>query len=358
MKITVDGQLLADAVKTLRSVTLGTTVQLEVVPNFLKLTCVNGSQSLMTTVPTKLVEKSKYRECALDLDAFATASTKLKGVTLSFTDSSVTIISGRYKAELIAHQFEKQQVIPESEKTKGIRIKPKFIDALSKLIPKLELSPLLPTYDYVPFGIKVSKEGTFIASYDFYQAAFVQVSELTGDFSFVLPSNIFATLTKELKGQDYNLIVTESSVYAYNDNFEFAATIPQVEGTSTVSFEEMQELHKQLKSVIKKDGVSIKLSTEAITQLLGNGRAVYEKDASFEFDIRGDKCKLELKSSSGRISCVLILDEKTTDVKFSCDFHFFSSLMKKAGSKLNLLLIPDRMLLFRNSPITYMMSLS
>lgn len=358
MKIEIDGDQLAEGIKTIRNVTAGATIHLEVVPNFLRLTAVNGGSALTTSVPMKLIEKSKVRACALDSAAFATSLTKLKVVQFEFLESSLVIRSGRYKAELIAHQYEKQVVIPEGEKEKGIKIKKSFIDKLSAILPKLELQPLLSTYAFVPFGVKVTREGAFIASYDFYQAAFVQMEDVKGDFEFVLPNNVFSMLAKEMKGQDYQLVITETSVYAYNDIFEYATAIPQSE-SSTVSFDDMQQLHSSLKGTTKKSGVGIKLKSEAIVQMIENGRAIYEKDSTFEFEIKGDKCKLELKSSSGKISTVIMLEEKAArDIAFSCDFHFFSTLMKKAGASIKLTVIPERMLLFTNKPVIYMMSLS
>jgi len=358
MKIEIDGDLLAEAVKTVRNITAGATTHVEVEGSFLRLTSVNGGTALMTSIPVKVIEKSKHKALALDSNAFSTSLSKLKAVTFEFSDSSLTIKSGRYKAELIAHQYEKQVVIPEGEKEKGIKIKTKFIEKLSSILPKLELQPLLSTYAFVPFGVKVTKQGAFIASYDFYQAAFVQMEEITGDFEFVLPNNVFSLLAKEMKGQDYQLVITETSVYAYNDVFEYATAIPQSE-SSTVSFDDMQQLHSTLKGTTKKSGVGVKLKTEAINQMIENGRAIYEKDSTFEFDIKGDKCKLELKSSSGKISTVVMLEEKAgKDIAFSCDFHFFSSMMKKAGPTVKLTVIPERMLLFVNKPVIYMMSLS
>lgn len=358
MKIQIDGPLLIDAVKTLKNLIGGSTTFLEVTPNFLKLSATNNGNSFSTSVPIKVLEKSKNRTCALDSTALSTALTKLKDVTFKLGDSSLVITSGRYTAEMITHQFEAQQVIPESEKTKGITIKSSFLDKIIDLVPKLELQPLLSTYDYVPFGVKVTKEGAFLASFDFYQAAFVSSDEIKGNFEFVMPNNIFSVLAKEIKSQDYKLIVTDSTIYAYNDVFEYAAAVPQSDGNN-VSFSDMQELYASLKTMVKKEGVSVKLSAESINQMLENGKAIYEKDSSFEFKIAGDKCRLELKSSSGKVSTTIMLAEKASkDVTFSCDFHFFSTIMKKAGSMIQLKVIPDKMILFTNKPVIFMMGLS
>ncbi len=358
MKIQIEGTLLIDAVKTLRNLIGGSTIFLEVTSNFLKLSATNNGNSFLTSVPLKILEKSKRKTCALDSTALATALTKLKDVVFKISESSLTITSGRYTAEIITHQFEAQQVVPESEKTKGLSIKSSFLEKIVDLVPKLELQPLLSTYDYVPFGIKVTKEGAFLASFDFYQAAFVNTEDIKGNLEFVMPNNIFSTLAKEIKGQDYKLLITDSTIYAYNDVFEYAAAMPQSDG-NTVSFSDMQDLYASLKGMVKKDGVSVKLSAESINQMLENGKAIYEKDSTFEFKIVDDKCRLELKSSSGKISTTILLAEKASkNVTFSCDFHFFSSIMKKAGSTIQLKVIPDKMLLFTNKPVIFMMGLS
>lgn len=358
MKIQVDGSLLVDAVKTLKNLIGGSTTFLEVTPNFLKISATNNGSSFLTSVPIQVLEKSKNRTCALDSTALATALTKLKDVKLKVSESSLTITSGRYTAEMITHQFEAQQVVPESEKTKGLSIKSSFLEKIVDLVPKLELQPLLSTYDYVPFGVKVTKEGAFLASFDFYQAAFVNDETIKGNFEFVMPNNIFSTLAKEIKSQDYKLIVTDSTIYAYNDVFEYAAAVPQSDGNN-ISFSDMQELYASLKKTIKKEGVSVKLSAESINQMLENGKAIYEKDSTFDFKIEGDKCRLELRSSSGKVSTTIMLSEKASkNVAFSCDFHFFSSIMKKAGSTIQLKVIPDKMILFTNKPVIFMMGLS
>lgn len=360
MKIQIDGVVLADAVKTLRAVVGGATTYIEVTPNFMKMTSVGDGSSFMISVPIKILEKSKNRSVALDSIAFATSLTKVKDVVFEFGASSLVIKSGRYKADLITHQFEQQVVIPEGEKDKGIKIKAKFIDKIKGLVPKLELTPLLPTYQFVPFGVKLTKDKAFLASFDFYQAAFVSTKEITGAVEFVMPNNVFSLLTRELKGQDYQLVITESVIYAYNEVFEYAAPMPQAGQADQVSFDDMQALYANLKTRIVKEGIDIKVKTEAITQMMENGRAVYERDSSFEFTVTGDKCKLELKSSVGKISNTIMLDERVKkDVSFVCDFHFFSSMMKKvSGTTLTLTVIPGAMLLFKSKPAIYMMTLS
>jgi hypothetical protein len=357
MKIEVDGPILSDAIKALKSLIGGVNTFIDVGPSFLKLSSTYNGNSFMTTVPIKVTEKSKHRQCAIDSTALQAAVSRLKKMEITLGESSLKVKSGRYTAEIVTHQFEAQQVVPDSEKKKGVPIKSKFLTKISELLPKLELQPLLSTYDYVPFGVKVTEDGAFLASFDYYQAAFVNTDEVKGKFEFVLPNNIFSMLAKEIKNQDYNLVITESAVYAYNDNFEYAAAMPQAD-TNNVSFADMRSLYGDLKKMIKSDGIQVKLKAEAINQIIENGKAIYDKDSTFEFQIKGDKCKLDLRSSSGKVSTMIMLEAKTKDLTFSCDFNFFSSLMKKAGQNITLVVIPDRMLLLKNSPVMYMMSLS
>ena len=117
----------------------------------------------------------------------------------------------------------------------------------------------------------------------------------------------------------------------------------------------MLALYKSLKT--EKSGTKIKLKTEGVNQLIENSKAVYEKDSTFTFTTKGDKCKLELKSSFGSMTSLIMLEEAPPkDVSFSCDFSFFSTLLSKAPATLELR-VNDRMMLFKNGNVTYLLSL-
>jgi hypothetical protein len=355
MKIKVDSDLLSATIKTLQRVAQVAQLSVEVTKTDLKIRGTNGGSSCLMFCPCKVTTKSEHRKFSVTAEALATAISKRKEVEITVTESAIEINSARYKVELLTSAYEELEIIPEEVKTnKALKLKTKFIDALRTNLPKIELKPLLALYQYVPIGIKSTDEGTFVACFDSFQSAFYFDPELKGKMEFTLPSNIFLMLAREFKDQAYSISITDSAVYAYNEVFELSVALAQAEGEQ-VTLEHMLSLYENLKK--EKGGVRIKVKTEGINALIENSRAVYDKDSTFTFTTKGNKCKLELKSAYGSMTSMVMLDEEPKkDVSFSCDFMFFSTLLAKAPATLDLR-VNDRMMLFTNKPVTYLLSL-
>lgn len=357
MKIKVDGDLLVATIKTLQKVVQVQALAIKVIPNFLQIVGVGNGNSCLMSCPCNIVEKSKHRTFTVGANNLLDALSKRKEVQLEIEDSALKVSSSRYAAELLVQPFEEVVVVPEEIKTSkdGIKLSDKFLEAIRTNLSKIELKPLMALYDYLPFGIKATKEGTFISCFDPFQSAFYYDKELKGDLEFTLPVNVFSVLAKEFKGQNYKLVVSDTSIYAFNDSFELAIARPQTEGQQ-ITITDMLELFQSLKEQ-KGKAFKIVLKTEGINSMLENARSVYEKDSVFTFETKGDKCKLELKSSYGRVTSTVMLDEKPSkDVKFSCDFNFFSTLLSKAPATLELR-VTDKLMMFVNKPVTYLLSL-
>jgi hypothetical protein len=356
MKISIDTPELSNALKLLKSLVEPSLVSFTVGKHFTKIVGSNKGNAMSVSIPTKVLESSENTSFSIDANALSTAIARRKHIDLEVGASEVLILSKAYRVELLIQQFDSQVVIPkEVKENKGLKIKQEFLNALQKRLSKIELKPLLSTYDYVPIGIRSTDKGTFVACYDFYQAAFFYDKEMTGKMDFVVPSNTFTSLAREIKDQNYTISITESAVYAYNEVFEISLAIPQSEGEQ-VKFDDMITLYKGLKEL--KGSIMLKMKTDRINAMLENASAVYEKDAMFTFSVKGNKCKLELKSSSGKVESLMELEEAAKeDIAFNCDFGFFKALLTKAPPMLELQVIPDRMLLFQNKPIIYMVSL-
>lgn len=352
---TVDSDLLGGTIKTLQRIAQVTSISVEVTKGNLLVTGTGNGNSCAINLPCKVTEKSAATKFSIAADTLVNAVAKRKDIKVSIKETSVQVASSRYNVELLINQFEKIEVIPDDVKAnKSLNLSSKFLDAIRTNLAKIELKPLLSLYDYIPIGIKSTDEGTFVACFDTWQSAFFFDKELTGKLEFTLPSNVFMTIAKEFKNQSYKLSITDSTVYAYNDNFELGIALTQTEGEQ-ITLGHMLALYKSLKT--DKSGVKIKLKTEGINQLIENAKAVYEKDSTFTFTTKGNKCKLELKSSFGNMSSMIMLEEAPDkDVSFSCDFSFFSTLLAKAPATLELR-VNDRMMLFSHKPVTYLLSL-
>lgn len=356
MKIKLDGDLLSAAIKTAKSIVQVQLISIKVSKGFASIIGVGNGNSVMLTIPVQVTEKSEHRGFSVGADNLLSAVEKRGELVLEVSDSSVIVNSKRYQAELLIQPYEKVVIVPDEVKTDkgGIKLKDSFLNAIREQLPKMELKPLLAMYDYIPFGVKATKDGTFIACFDFFQSAFYFDPELKGDIEFTLPSNLFSTLARQFKGQNYKMTITDTTVYAFNDNFELSIARPQTDGQQ-LSLDNMIALYKDLKA--NKIKTKLKLKKEGILALIDNVKAVYEKDSTFTFKTQGDKCQLELKSSFGRVKGMVMLEEAPNkDVEFSCDFNFFSTLLAKAPATVELR-VNDKLMLFGNKPVTYLLSL-
>lgn len=359
MKISVDSDLLSSFVKSCVAL-IGVldenkTITLSVTKSDLTVAASGASNSCSMKVPCEVLQKGGSTGFSIDYQVLLSAIAKRKVVQIEINDSSIKVQSQRYEAELLINAFEKIEVVPDEVKNdKAIKLKSKFMARINELLPKLQLKPLMSVYDYIPFGIKATKDGTFISCFDQYQSAFVFDSDLTGSLNFTLPSSVFVRIAKEVKDQDYSMSVSESSLYAWNDQFELATALAQTEGEQ-ITLDDMIGLVKQLKK--QTDGTLIRLRTEGITSLLENAKSIYEKESTFTFETTEDKCKLHLRSSHGNLSSTIILEETPKkNVTITCDFNFFSSLLSKAPPILELR-VNDRMMMFQHKPVTYLLSL-
>lgn len=360
MKFNVDADLLSSAIRANQRLAGAEILSLEIREtdnNFIHVYGIGPSNVSRFSVPIKVETKSKNRTFSVQPDALINAVNKRKGVSIEVTDGIITVTSSRYKATLITSQLEHQEVVPKDVRKgaqgKMTALDDKFGNVLAETLPKLDLKPLLSVYDSLPIGIKATDKGTFVAAFDNYQSAFFFDKALKGDFEIQLPSNLFLALSREVKDQKYKISITENALYAWNENFELSAVLASSD--DQIQLSQMLELYK----AVKKDDTSHKLvfQTQGVRNLIENSKAIYEKDSVFEFTADKDKIKLELRSSLGTMATVIKIDEgPKKQFQFSCDFGFFSQLLQKAPESLTLY-VNERMLMFNNAPVTYILSL-
>jgi hypothetical protein len=357
MKIKIDSDVLANSIKSLQRLVQAQTVSVEVKKGEFNVTGTGNGNSCKMSVPCTIEDKKGTASFSIDANVLLGAINKRKEVELTISDSAVVVKAQRYEAELLVHQFEAIEVVPKDvRESDGLKLKDKFMAALRDNLPKLELKPLLAMYDHTLFGLKATKEGTFIACWDTFQSAFYNDPELKGKVEFTMPGNVFAMIAREIKDQDYQMSVSDTAIYAFNDMFELAIARPQDEDKNQPGLDNVISLYEDLKGR-KKDFTRIQIKTEGIKALLENGKGIYEKDATFSFKVSGNKCQLLLKSSFGQVKGGVLLDEKADkDIEFTCDFQFFASLLEKAPATLDLR-VSKEVILFNNKPVTYLLSL-
>lgn len=257
-------------------------------------------------------------------------------------DSNVLLISSKgFTAELVGIDGQPVVVVPKevAEAEDGIVISNKLMKHLLKVLPKIELRPLLSTYSDVPIGVRSTSEGTFVACFDFVQTAYTNIPEATGEFEFLLPSvSLFNTLTRELAGQKYKMVITDTTLYAFNSEVQVALSLPQQDGEQP-TLDDVAGLVKNLEDV---KYTTLLLDAEAIKAFLGNSRSIYDKDSVFTVSVKNNKVRIDLKATVGNTSMTTKLLKEAKDIDFKCDLNFFNSIVQKSsGKKLRLRVTPE-----------------
>jgi hypothetical protein len=358
MKIKIDTDLLTSTIKSIQKLARAPLLIGEVRGKFLRLTVTGGGNSCSMTVPCTVIDKGGEREFAVDGSNFASAVNKRKDLELEIEASVLKMrAKGGYVAELMVQPTEEVVVVPEQVKEgKATMLGDAFLNRLRTYLAKIELRPLLSIYSHVPLAVRATPKGTFVACFDHYQAAFTfdrKLKSKDGEaIDFVIPSSLFSMIAGEIKGQDYKLAITDTAVYAYNDAFELAIATSQPDGES-ITLDNVIELYDGL-AQRKLDKVVLK--TDSLTKFFDNAKAVYDKESVFELVAKGGKGNIKLTSAFGSVKSALKLGQGSSDISLKCDFSFFRAMMAKAPDTLELEVVPE-FIVFRNDPVTYLMSL-
>lgn len=303
-------------------------------------------------------ESEGAREVTVECGLLASVIERCKDLELTFNESTLSIkAKGGYRVELATIDGQPIEVVPKDvlKGEDGIVLSSKLMAELMRYLPKIELRPLLSTYSEVPVGVKTGPKGTFVACFDFVQSAFVKLPHTSEKpIEFLLPSiNQFNVLARELGSQKFRMVITETTLYAFNDVVQAALALPEQEGEQLLLSDAIG-LAKALKDMTYKKLV---FNTEAIKQFLSNSRAVYDKDSLFTVHAKGDKAKIELKAAMGSVKMITKLAEEVEETQFKCDLNFFSSIVNRSSSKTLELRATNELLLLKEGKINYLLSL-
>jgi hypothetical protein len=206
----------------------------------------------------------------------------------------------------------------------------------------------------MPVAIRVTDKGTMMVCYDNWHMAYATSKKVTGKLQFSIPVSSLALLSKEFQGKSYKVHLTDSALYAYNDSFELALPLPQSDSQNVIPADEAFILAK---SIRQQEGVKVLLASEDIKAISSNMEAVYKKGEHIDFDIQKTECKVMLKSTHGKVvSSARCKADKA--ISFRTGFSFLKdTMLKVGGKKLEIQVVPDKMLFFNNGNKTYMLAL-
>ncbi len=357
MTIKIDNVIFSATLKSMQKLAQPEVVTLLFKDQILTMKGAGPSSSCRIKLDVENDEPDTRQEVTVDISTLVNVTDKLKELELEVTQSALKIKSRNYNADITAIDGQPVEVVPKEilKGEDGFTIGSKLMAELLQYLPKIELRPLLSTYSECPIGIKSGPKGTFVACFDFVQTAFLKLDTPSKEkFQFILPSiTQFNTLARELAGQKYRLVITDTTLYAFNDLVQVALSLPQQDGEQL----RLEDVVGLAKSVKEMSYTKLVLSTEKVKHFLANSRAVYDKDSLFTITAKGDRAKVELRATVGNTSMKLKLEKAVKRVELKCDLNFFSSIVNKSTSKKLILQSTNELLLLQEGKISYLLSL-
>lgn len=362
MQIQIEGAALESAVKAVGRITSNASM--------LTFTVVNSSQirvegsnkgtSMSKRVPCSVTTKSDNKQFSVAPASILAALTKRNELKLTIKKGLVQITGEKgYYVELISSEVDNQPVIPEEIKSgkdsKGILITQDTLAFVGKNLPLIELKPIFDYDAFMPVALRLTSKGATLVCYDNWHMACVTSKAIKGDMQLCLPVSSLLQLTQEFQDQEYTLRLTDSVVYAYNKSFELSMAIPQADGQNVIAPDSAFDLVTSLR---KLEGVSITLNNEDVQTISENLTAVYRnKSEHVQFDVTKDKCMVTFKTTNGQVKAAVRCKSETS-LMFRISYTLFKDVLRKAtDSKIELTVVPDKMLFFSTDERLIMSSL-
>jgi hypothetical protein len=326
-------------------------------PNLMRVSSVNKGNGVAIYFPCKVEKKSDNKKFAIEPQPILSAISNRKNVQLRLDESMVTVLAKGHKAELVTTAADAERVLPEEIKNgdNSMKIPHELIEFIRMNIDAIELKPTLETYSYMPVAVKVTEKGTIMVCYDNWHMAYVTTKKITGDIQFCLPVNSLSLLAKEFRGKSYKVNLTESALYAYNDSFELALPLPQQDAQNIIPADQAFELAKTIR---QQEGVTVLLAAEDVKTLSTNMEAVYKKGEQVDFEVDKTECKVMLKSTHGKVTSTARC-RSSKKISFRTGFGFLRDILSKVGGeKLEVQVVPEKMMFFNNKNKTFMIALT
>jgi len=362
MAFKIDGEILESAIKTVtRVVGSGATesaVHCSLLSSHtLEIQATSKESGLSLKIPCKVIEKDKKETFAIDPSTLLSAISKKKELEIGILAGSIKVSSNRYKAELVTSSLEREEVLPKEVRTgekKSIKVSQNVMEFIRQNIAAVELKPLLESYDQLPVAVRINGKGALMVCYDLWHMAFAKDKKVVGDMSFLLPLNSLSILARDFKDKSYKMRITDSALYAYNEVFELFLTLPQQDEQNTIPRE---KVFKTAVSIREQKGVPVLFPVSELQTTIANLAAVHKKGEYVSFQVDKTSCKMTLKSTHGKVTSE-IKCRSPKPIEFRTGFIFLKDILPKiSGKKVEIQVIPDRMLFFTKGRKTFMVAL-
>lgn len=253
-------------------------------------------------------------------------------VSLNDDESLVQVRSGNYAADIPLLPLS-EIVVAAPESGIELEIANNELILLNNACAEAGLTaPYLDGSPHLPLLIRISESGTEIASMDTFHVACIKISSVTRDepLDLLLPSGSLTTIANVAGDAAYRVLLSESTIYAHNENFKLSLPMQQIE-----SYNLTREHASKLRNTCLKgadDAASVVVAAEELRTILGNVYAVCEQGVPLYFKLNKKGIEVGVTTTYGSVKEAL--DAKVTGTgKFAYDPALLSEVISKIASK-------------------------
>ena len=361
MALNFDTDQLTQAVKTVQKVVSAsgnTLAHFKVInSDTVKVSAFNKGTGVGVNVPCRVGKEDRDKTFSVEPKALLDLLANRKDISLTINASTISIQAKSYQADLLTSSVEIDEVLPEDIKSKEkTKLSQDAISFISQSLLGLDLKPMLNVETFIPVAIRLTPKGAKAICYDNWHLAYTSDTKVTGELDVVLPYSILGLISREFGGSSFNMVITESSLFAYNKVYELALALPQQDSQNKIDPTAAFDLVTHMR---KAEVVSLDLSTDDLKAVAVNMEAIFKKGEYVEFVSEGKAtCNVTLKSNTGRVSSG-VRCKASKPIKFRTGFAFLKDAIAKLPERqVTFNIIPEKMLFFKKGDFTYMLALS
>ena len=251
---------------------------------------------------------------------------------LTEDESQVVVTSGKYTAELPLLPFQEIAIDPPTE---GVEIEVENLELkmLNTACADAQLTaPYQEGAPQLPLLVRIGENGTEVVSMDIFHVAVIRVAGLKRDepLDLLLPSGSLTAVTSVAGDSAYDVILSDSTLYASNEQFTLSLPMMQIESSGLTR----NHAAKLRKGAMDSADAAMKATVKIddLNNILSNVYAVCEAGVPLCFKLGKGKVSVSLKTTFGSASETLDAECKQTG-EFYYDPQLLSEILSKVSGE-------------------------
>jgi len=282
----------------------------------------------ITVIPCTV---DKEGEFAIPIQSLKDATKGRKTLELIYKNASLTVVSGKYKAELTT-----VDVLPldEQEAEEGTEWKLDTTQSswLRKALREVALKPTALLSSWMPVGVKLSDKSAFVACYDTQHMSWTTSKEVKGQFECVLPIETMTNVIDLFHKAPFTIRQTKSRIEVITKLSQVFLNTPTLDDMPG-----LPDVQAKIREASKIDGATFVFDKENMVNFLDNARAVIGKErAEVAVEGAGKGISVSIRTDQGQVSAALPGNGKGT---FKIDYEYLYEGITKAQAEVTMTVV-------------------